>query len=150
MALAVIVLLYITIGLMSAAGTVAIVRRFLPARVEQVFFGVFLVLIAAFYLAFAAYFNNPNTWPMELAAFAVFALFGLAGCRTAALLILGYLLHGIWDLLHELPVYTDFQLGADRLTEIPMTYGVFCVTYDWCMAAYFYSARSTWRAGNST
>ncbi|SHG07007.1 hypothetical protein SAMN04487965_3250 [Microbulbifer donghaiensis] len=145
MALAVIVVLYISIGLMAAAGTIAIVRKLLPMRAEQIFYGLFLVLIAAFYLAFTAYFDNPRAWPLEAVAVALFTLFGVLGCRIPAWLIAGYLLHGVWDLFHELPVYTTVEIGTDRLTEIPMAYGVFCIAYDWCMAAYIYVRRRAWR-----
>ena len=58
MALTVIMALYITIGLMSAAGSVAISQKVLSAKAEQVFFGLFLVPIAGFYLAFTGYFDN--------------------------------------------------------------------------------------------
>jgi hypothetical protein len=37
-------------------------------------------------------------------------------------------------------------LGALQTSEIPLAYGVFCATYDWCMAAYFYTRRREWRA----
>jgi hypothetical protein len=52
MALSVIILLYICIGLMSAAGSVAISRKVFSAKAEQIFFGLVLVAIASFYLAF--------------------------------------------------------------------------------------------------
>ncbi|SDZ77501.1 DUF6010 family protein [Microbulbifer marinus] len=146
MALAVIIVLYATIGLMAAAGTIAIVKRLLPPKGEQIFFGLFLALIAAFYLAFTAYFNSPGAWPVEIAAVVLFTLLGLAGCRIPALLVIGYLLHGAWDLLHELTVYTNNDLQTEHLTEIPVAYGIFCAAYDWCMAAYFCTRRSTWHA----
>jgi hypothetical protein len=46
----VILVLYLSIGIMAAAGCVAIGRRFLRPKLEQVFYGFFLVMIAAFYL----------------------------------------------------------------------------------------------------
>ena len=61
-----------------------------------------------------------------------------------AVLVLGYGLHGLWDLLHELAAHADMAFVAG--TEIPLAYGVFCATYDVCMAGYFYSRRQHWRA----
>ena len=149
MALAVIIILYISIGLMSAAGTIAIARKVFSDRGEQIFFGLFLVVIAAFYLAFTAYFNTPAAWLLEVVIVVLFTLLGILGCRITALLITGYLLHGFWDLLHELPVYTHFGFSNNKVTEVPMAYGFFCATYDWCMAAYFYFRRSAWRTATA-
>jgi len=98
----VIVILYVTIGLMAAAGCVSIGRRFLGPRAEQVFYGLFLILIAAVYLAFAAYFEIETAWVAESAAVLLFLVMGVAGTRLPILLIVGYPVHGVWDLLHEL------------------------------------------------
>ena len=62
-------------------------------------------------------------------------------------LIVGYSLHGLWDLLHELQAhgaYSAFEPG--QLTPIPLAYGVFCAAFDFCMAAYFYARRAEWIA----
>jgi hypothetical protein len=50
MAFAVIISLYVSIGLMSTAGTVYISQKVLPLRFEETFFGLFLISIAGFYL----------------------------------------------------------------------------------------------------
>jgi len=144
MALCVIIVLYICIGLMSAAGSVAISRKVFSAKAEQIFFGLFLVAIASFYLAFTAYFGNEGAWRLETSAVAAFAVLGILGTRVSVLLILGYVLHGLWDLLHELHIHAG--LDFDRSAEIPLGYGVFCATYDLCMAAYFYMRRGHWSA----
>src|SRR5215510_4817145 len=102
MALLVIIVLYMTIGVMSSAGCVAITNRVFSARAEQIFFGLFLVPIAAFYLAFTAYYGNGGAWRLEAGAAAVFAVLGIVGSRVTAVLILAYALHGFWDFLHEL------------------------------------------------
>ena len=54
---AVIVTLYMAIGFMSAAGSVFITQRIFAPKVEQIFYGIFLIPIAGFYLAFTAYFG---------------------------------------------------------------------------------------------
>jgi len=144
-ALSVIIVLYITIGLMSAAGSVAIAKKLFSAKAEQIFFGLFLVPIAGFYLAFTAHFGNEGAWRLEAGAAAVFAALGVLGSRVSFVLMLGYVLHGLWDLLHELHGHAgvvDFVTSTG--TEIPLAYGVFCATYDWCMAGYFYTRRGQW------
>jgi hypothetical protein len=79
--LIVIVALYVTIGVMSAAGSVYIAKSIFSAKVEQIFFGLFLIPIAGFYLAFTAYFGDKDAWRLEATAVAVFALFSLVGVR---------------------------------------------------------------------
>ena len=56
--LIVIVALYITIGVMSAAGSVYIAKSIFNPKAEQIFFGLFLIPIAGFYLAFTAHFGD--------------------------------------------------------------------------------------------
>jgi hypothetical protein len=145
MALSVIIALYACIGLMSAAGSVAISQKVFSPKAEQIFFGLFLVPIAGFYLAFTAYFGNVGAWPLEAAAAALFAVLGVWGSRGAGVLMLGYVVHGLWDLLHELHAHGGVGFDTSAVTEIPLAYSVFCTTYDWCMAAYFYTRRRRWR-----
>jgi hypothetical protein len=144
MALSVIIALYICIGLMSAAGSVAISKKVFSAKAEEIFFGLFLVPIAGFYLAFTAHFGNEGAWRLEAGAVVVFAVLGVLGSRVPVVLMLGYVLHGLWDLLHELHAHAGVDF--DTSTEIPLAYGAFCATYDWCMAAYFYTRRRQWSA----
>ena len=143
----VIVILYAVIGLLAAAGTISVTRKILGPRAEQVFYGMFLVLVAAFYLAFVAYFGNPAAWRVETAAVIVFAVIGLFGVRLPVALVIGYPLHGLWDLLHELQaqgVATGFE--PTQLTLLPLAYGVFCAAFDVCIAAYAHNRRAEWGA----
>ncbi len=143
MALAAILSWYLVIGVLAAIGSVTISRSRFSPRVEHIFFALLLVLIAAMYLAFVAYFGDYSRLRPEACAVAVFAILGLLGLRFPALLVLGYALHGGWDLAHEIWVH----LGADGtrpLTDIPLAYGVFCAAYDWYMAAYFFTRRTAW------
>ena len=144
---AVIVILYATIGLMAAAGAIFIVRKILGSRGEQIFYAIFLVMIAGFYLAFTSYFGVTTAWRLEIVAVAAFAAIALPGARLPLALMLGYSLHGMWDLLHELQahgVYSAFEPG--RLTPVPLAYGFFCAAFDFCMTGYFYARRSEWAA----
>jgi hypothetical protein len=143
----VIVILYAVIGLIAAAGAILIARKVLAPKAEQIFFAMFLIMIAAFYLAFAAYFGVATAWRLETAVVVAFAAMGLLGARLPFVLIVAYSLHGLWDLLHELQthgVYSAFKPG--QLTAIPLAYGVFCAAFDFCVAAYFCARRAEWIA----
>jgi hypothetical protein len=123
MALSVIIALYICIGLMSAAGSVALSKQVFSPKAEQIFFGLFLVPIAGFYVAFTAHFGNAGAWPLEAGAVAVFAVLGVLGSRMPVVLLLGYALHGLWDLLHELHAHAGVDFDTSMVTEIPLAYG---------------------------
>ena len=101
-----IITLYIAIGVMSASGSVYIAKSIFSAKIEQIFFALFLIPIAGFYLAFTAYFGDKDAWWVEATAVAVFAVFGLVGVRVSFALIVGYLLHGLWDAVHEFNALT--------------------------------------------
>jgi hypothetical protein len=147
MALSVIVVLYVSIGFLSAAGSVSISKKLFSAKVEQTFFGLFLIAIAGFYLAFTAYFGHKEAWRLETVGVIGFATLGVLGIRLPVVLIIGYLLHGVWDVLHEIHAHGGGDLFcAQRATELPLGYGAFCATYDWCMAAYFYTRCRKWSA----
>jgi len=143
----VIVILYATVGLLAAVGTISITRKILGPKAEQFFYGMFLILIAAFYLAFVAYFGNAAAWHVETAAVLVFAMISVFGVRIPVALIAGYSLHGLWDLLHELQALdalSGVELG--QLTAVPLAYGVFCAAFDVCIAGYSYARRAEWGA----
>ncbi len=143
----VIVILYAVVGLMAAAGTIFMARKIFSPKGEQIFYAMFLVMIAAFYLAFAAYFGVSTAWQLEAAIVVAFVAVALPAARLPFILILGYLLHGLWDLLHELQAhgaYSVFESG--RLTQIPLAYGFFCAAFDFCIAAYSYARRTEWIA----
>jgi len=150
-ALALILVWYVCIGFLAAIGTIAITRKQLPARGEQVFFGLVLAPVAGMYLAFTTYFAAKNALPSEALAALVFTVLGLLGMRLPSVLAFAYLLHGAWDLLHELHAHAGVDLGGSAtLTEIPLAYGAFCAVYDWCVAAYFITRREQWRAAGRT
>jgi hypothetical protein len=98
---AVIVILYAAIGFMAVAGVTFMARKFLAPKAEQIFFALFLIMIAGFYLAFAAYFGAATAWRLETGVVVAFAAIGIAGVRLPLALIIGYALHGLWDVLHD-------------------------------------------------
>ena len=131
MALTVIILLYVAIGAMSAAGSVFIARKLFSPKAEQIFFALFLIAIAGFYLAFTAYFGDDAAWRLETGGVMAFGVIGLVGVRVPVAVMIGYFVHGIWDVLHEMYAHGGAEaLGFQQLTEIPLAYGVFCATYD--------------------
>jgi hypothetical protein len=76
---------------------------------------------------------------------AVFAVFGLVGIRAPFALIVGYLLHAVWDAVHEFNAHAGGSLlGTWHTTSVPLAYGFFCATYDFLMATYFYTRRDDW------
>jgi hypothetical protein len=143
----VVVILYAAIGGLAAAGTISLARRFLAPKAEQIFYAMFLIMIAAFYLAFTAYFGVSTAWRLEAGVVAAFVVIGVVAARLPFALIVGYSLHGVWDLLHELQAHgADSGFEPGRLTAIPLAYGVFCASFDLCMAGYGYARRHQWIA----
>src|SRR5215470_5501089 len=101
-ALLVIMILYASIGLLAATGSIFLSQKVFSPRGQQIFFALFLIAIAGFYLAFTAYFGDQGAWRLETGAVIVFAVFGILGLRLPVVLIIGYSLHGIWDVFHEI------------------------------------------------
>jgi hypothetical protein len=148
---AVIVSLYAAVGIMAAVGAIVIARKVFAPKVEQIFFAIFLSIIAGFYLAFAAYFEAATAWSMEVAVVVAFMALSVAGVRFPLALMVGYPLHGVWDLLHELQAHgvcSAFEPG--QITQIPLAYGVFCASFDLCMGVYIYARRREWIAAWKT
>jgi len=143
----VIAMLYVVIGVMAAIGTIHIFRKILRPKLEQIVYAVFLMLVAGFYLAFVAYFGATTAWRLEATVVAAFVAIGLLGVRLPFALVIGYSLHGLWDLLHELQAHGGHSaFDPDQLTAIPLAYGLFCAAFDFCMAAYFFRRRAEWMA----
>jgi hypothetical protein len=143
MALAAIMLWYTGIGVLAAIGTTTITRSQFSPRAEQVFFALLLLPVAGMYLTFLRYFGDSSALRPELYAIAAFVVLALLGLRLPAALILGYALHGGWDLVHEASVHLAAGATVPRqLTDIPLAYGVFCTAYDWWVAGYLVSRRS--------
>jgi hypothetical protein len=123
MALAIIMVWYVSIGALAAAGSMSLTHRFLPARHEATLYGLFLIPIAAFYLACTAYFGDTAAWSLEAVAVLAFAAMGCLGTRVPLVLMAGY-----------------------ALPKIPLAYGAFCAAFDWAMVVYFSYRRRHWGA----
>jgi len=145
-ALATILLWYLGIGVLAAIGAVTMSRTRLSPPNEHILFALLLIPVAAMYLVFVAYFGDHSALRLESYAVAIFAVLGLLGLRLPALLLLGYALHGAWDLVHEILLYHGpVSSGPHSVTTIPLAYGVFCAAFDWCVAAYFFTRQAAWR-----
>jgi len=146
MALAVIMGWYVVIGVLAAIGTVTVTRSQFSPRVERMFFALVLIPVAGMYLTFVGYYGDASTLRLELYGIAGFVALALLGLRFLPLLVLGYLLHGAWDLVHEVAMRAGAEaVGARRFSDIPLAYGVFCAAYDWLVAGYFVTRREAWR-----
>lgn len=141
MPLALIFLLYLIVGLLAAGGSIALTSKHFTSRGQQIAYGVLLTPIAAIYLAFLAHLSPSTPWRAELVSAAAFSLLGLMGTRLTPILMLAYLGHGAWDLLHEVLMHQG-RLG--KFTPIPLAYGVFCAAFDWLLVGYFWTRRSDW------
>lgn len=76
----IVALLYVVIGLLGAIGSIVVFRRIFQGRWEQIFWASFLVVIAAFYLSFAAYFGaSTHAWQTEVVGVTVFLVCAVGG-----------------------------------------------------------------------
>jgi len=138
----VVALLYAVIGLLSAIGSILVVRRIFHGRWEQIFWASFLVVIAAFYLSFAAYFGaSTQAWQTEAAVVVVFLFCAVIGLFFRPAVAVGYVMHGLWDLTHSL---SGSSLAGLSITEIPLGYDIFCSTYDFVVACYLMISDTAW------
>jgi hypothetical protein len=140
----VVAVLYLIIGLLSAIGSILFFRRIFQGRWEQIFWALFLVVIAAFYLSFAAYFEaSTHAWQTEVVAVAVFLTCAVGGLLFRPAIAVGYIMHGLWDLSHCL---SGSSLSGLSMTEIPLGYGIFCSSYDFTVAYYLMISDTAWHA----
>jgi hypothetical protein len=138
----IVALLYAVIGLLSAIGSIFIFRRMFHGRWEQIFWASFLVVIATFYLSFAAYFEaSPHAWRTELVGVAVFLVCAVGGLFFRPAIAAGYAVHGLWDLSHGL---FGSSLAGLPMTEVPTGYDIFCSTYDLSVAYYLMTSDTAW------
>jgi hypothetical protein len=138
----VVALLYVVIGFLGAIGSIFVFRRIFHGRWEQIFWSSFLVVIAAIYLSFAAYFGaSTHAWQTEIVGVAVFLVCAVVGLFSRPAIAIGYVMHGLWDLSHSL---FGSLLAGLSLTEIPLGYDIFCSTYDFVVAYYLMTSATAW------
>jgi hypothetical protein len=138
----VVALLYAVIGVLGAIGSILVFRQIFQGRWEQIFWSLFLVVIAAFYLSFAAYFGaSTHAWQTEVIGVAVFLVCAVGGLFSRPVIAVGYVMHGLWDLSHCL---SGSSLAGLSITETPLGYGIFCSTYDFVVACYLMISNTAW------
>lgn len=140
MALTIIMVWFLGIGVLTAAGVIALARRWLTPRSEAAFLGLLLLPVAGVYLAFATYFHAPEAIRLVAGQVVVIGLLGLVGMRMPVVAAAGWVLHGGWDLWHEVASHGAGGLPP-WMTPIPLAYGVFCAAVDWVIAGYLLRGR---------
>lgn len=100
----------------------------LPEALTIFILGLLLFGIAAVYFGFAVMDGRRSALLIESAVVLGYLCLVTAGVLVSAwLLVLGYVLHGVWDGLHH-----NRAFGAN----IAAWYIPFCVVYDWLMAVF--------------
>ncbi len=139
----VILVIYLIVGRLAAAGSILVFQRVFHGQWEQMFWASFLVIIAAFYLSFAAYYGaSLQAWQTELIGVVIFLSLAFGGLFSRPAIALGYLVHGVWDLSHSL---MGASLAGLSMTDIPVGYGVFCATFDFTIVYYVMTSTTGWQ-----
>jgi len=100
----------------------------LPAEVRLPVHAVLLAGIAAVYVGFAIADGRTLFLVTQVAGVLAFGALTVAGLSVhTGFLVAGYVLHGVWDVLHH---RTDVP-GRRAPWYIPL-----CLTYDWIVGAY--------------
>jgi hypothetical protein len=113
------------IGLITTIAIIALVEilKFLEKRLIG---ALTLVGIAFIYIGFSWH-NIPSLVSAILGVAIFFALSYFGYKKNFILIIIGLILHGVWDIL-----FPYFSSTA------PKGYGIFCLTVDFLLAVYFY------------
>lgn len=124
-------------------GTIMPVRKFLGLRGEKIFFSLTMIPIALFYIGFSYYYGDLSALHAEIVGLIIFTVLALLAQFMASwILVVAYVAHGVWDLLHE--VYVASIGGVIPWTEVPAGYAAFCLAYDLIIAAYVYKRMGLW------
>lgn len=95
---------------------------------ERTFYPAVLLVVASYYVLFAAMGGSMHALVVECGAMVVFVSLAAIGFRTSLWLVAGGLLgHGIFDLVHGLLITNP---------GVPHWWPVFCFAYDAVAAAY--------------
>lgn len=111
-----------------------LLSRFVSDVAGRAFLATVLFAAAGAYFGFAFNPNVPPVWLLlELLQVVAFGTLGLYGWRGSPYwLALGYALHPLWDIgVHYLGPGSSFA---------PLSYAIFCLSFDWVAAAYIFIA----------
>ena len=110
-----------------AAATIG-VSLIIPKEHFYPFWAILLALAAGVYIGFAVVDENTEEYYLQWAVALIFAGIAFLGVWISPnFLVLGWLAHAIWDLLHH---YKTFE------TKTSSWYPVFCLIYDVIIAAF--------------
>lgn len=110
------------------ASVVSIIASLVGFDKERGFYAVVLIVIASYYVLFAAVGASLSTLAKELLPLTFFVFIAIVGFkRSQWLLVLGLAAHGVFDLLH--PHLIDNP-------GVPIWWPGFCLTYDLTAALY--------------
>jgi hypothetical protein len=142
-------ILGLVIGIIIAIpGTIMPVRKFLSLRSEKTFFSLTLIPIALFYIGFSYYYGDLTALHAEIVGVIIFTVLALLAQFMASwILVIAYVAHGAWDVLHE--VYIASIGGVIPWTEVPAGYAAFCLAYDLIIAVYVYKRMRLWDEAGS-
>ncbi len=114
-------------GLVFALLTISFLLMF-PKQKTLELLVVILTIIASIYLGFALSDGRRREIIIEISAMIFFLALAVMGMWISPyFLIAGYLLHGLWDIIHNPGIIQ---------TEVVEWYKVLCMVYDWIMAVF--------------
>ena len=119
----------LSLGVGLALATI-LFARLLPTDWVRPLFGIVLAGIAAIYVGFAL--NDGRLPPLLVEGSVALLFLGMAllgCCYSTGWLVGGYVVHGVWDLIHR---------PGGIQTRIVKGYPPFCLIYDWVVAVYMF------------
>jgi hypothetical protein len=118
---------YALLGLV-LAGVTASITWFLPDSAANIILAFLLSAASVTYLWYAIVRKDTAILTVESIMIILFILLAVVGCTVSPIyLVLGFLLHGFWDLAHH-PRYIR--------SSGPAWYQPMCLAFDWGIAAY--------------
>ncbi|BET25013.1 hypothetical protein EV673_2920 [Limnobacter thiooxidans] len=95
---------------------------------DRSFYPVILIVIASYYLLFAAMAESQQAFLVELVVFSAFLAVAMLGSRRWQLLVaLGLIAHGLYDIAH---------VGLVDNPGVPSWWGEFCLSFDFVAGSY--------------
>ncbi len=120
-------MLEIIIGIVLAIG-VCVIAHVAKMDRERVFYPFLLMVIASYYLLFAAIGNSIHAALAEMVPMALFSLLAIWGFKRNLWIVVGALIaHGVFDFSHALFINND---------GVPIWWPGFCAAFDIVCAAY--------------
>jgi len=101
---------------------VAVFARYVGFDRDRAFYPTVLMVVAAYYVLFAAMSGSLHTVALELVVMAVFVIAAVAGFKSSAwIIVAGLAGHGVLDGLHD---------HVAQNTGVPVWWPAFCLAYD--------------------